>query len=170
MSTTIKDALYNGHSPDQRQLIEQLSKLGIAAATLLVVTENNLWPDIADALVGFMDEPLGNIAIEAWDKHEEIQKLEKETLADPKKVCHVSVRDRTVRTTRKLDIALATGAVETVLFSFVLELALKIEEAAMTINAGRISRFDPAAATVTATLKAGNVELKRVELAKIQVD
>jgi hypothetical protein len=151
-STTIGDVLtlagFDGKAEIERNV-------GLLDAVPVAVPK----ADVARALGGVLDMPLGDVLFGAWETYSGVQRARTETNGQRGARKQVRIAGHTVRSVHhpKLECELSGKKVFELVLDF--NLLLEIEAVVVTVVEGKILEIGPGTAIASTSLKAGRIAL-----------
>ena len=149
--TAIVELLFDrpGHAADEirRLLDERAGPLDLVSYGL-----RNATRQVAQAVAGFLDMPIGNFVFHAWDRHQAIKNACAQTVGQPGGLAIVAVADHTLETQQRPRVQVDMGGQHIQVLDLVLSLTLDIESVVVTVYEGRVTGCQSGAASATAEL------------------
>ncbi len=119
--------------------------------------------DVAEVVLTFLDTPIGNLAIQAHQKHRLIEQAKRQTARAPGSRQVVKLHKHTVKHKQKPKVEMEINGLTTTVLELELEAVLSIETLEATVDSGHVVDLTPGEATAEVTLSAGGIELARAE-------
>lgn len=164
--TTLATLLYPDAPTGQTGLEEELRRHPGLASVLK-------WPAvlalIAKDILAFLDMPIGNIAVSAYQKHRRIEEAKRETAESLGARQVVQLMGHKIESNLEPKVEIETGGVTRTILRLEVATELTVESVTAIVESGQLVDVAPGSATAKLTLSADGVELGRAETQPIDL-
>jgi hypothetical protein len=129
----------------------------------------DLSTEIATAVTDLLDMPLGQLALDAWEKHQRVRWACEQTRRQPRRREVVRLAAHKVTVTQHPTVELTLAGTTQRLLTLDLVVEVTVTVATLIVEYGRIAEVRPGSATAEATLSAGDVRLAHGALERIEL-
>jgi hypothetical protein len=158
--TTLAALLYRDDRTAQEDLEEALHNHELMKAAL---TWPGALPQIAEAILAFLEMPISNLAVSAYQKHRLIEAARRETARSPGTPQVVQLMEHTIRSKLEPTVDIEVNGVTKTLLRLELVTEISVEAVTAVVQSGQVVDIAPGSATAKLTLSAAGVELAKAE-------
>ncbi len=172
--TTLESILFGDHRDALRRIERSIASAGVAIHGLgpnLVISGS----EVARAVVAALDTPVGALAEEAWCQYDEVEQARRRTAGRRGARESVRLLRHTVNSTQPLRVEVDSGGVRQTITTLTLRVSVSVNAVTLVVEAGKVTRVVPGAASAEASLALGDVvvahgSLKDVTVTSVDAD
>ena len=158
--TTLAALLYRDDRTAQADLEAALYNHGLMKS---VVAWPGVLPQIAEGILAFLEMPISNLAVSAYQKHRHIEAARRETARSPGIPQVVQLMEHTIRSKLEPTVDIEVDGVTKTLLRLELVAEISVEAVTAVVQSGQVVDIAPGSATAKLTLSAAGVELAKAE-------
>lgn len=123
------------------------------------------WPgvsqEIAGGILAFLEMPIGNLAVSAYQKYRRIEVAKRETAKSPGLRQVVELMEHTIRNKLEPTVDIEVEGLTKRLLRLELQATISVEAVIAVVESGQLRDIRPGSATAEVTLGAGGIELAK---------
>ena len=158
--TTLAALLYRDDRTAQADLEAALDNHGLMKS---VVAWPGVLPQIAEGILAFLEMPISNLAVSAYQKHRHIEAARRETARSPGTPQVVQLMEHTIRSKLEPTVDIEVNGITKTLLRLELAAEISVEAVTAVVQSGQVVDIAPGSATAKLTLSAAGVELAKAE-------
>ena len=158
--TTLAALLYRDDRTAQADLEAALHNHELRKS---VVAWPGVLPQIAEGILAFLEMPISNLAVSAYQKHRHIEAARRETARSPDTPQVVQLMEHTIRSKLEPTVDIEVNGITKTLLRLELAAEISVEAVTAVVQSGQVVDIAPGSATAKLTLSAAGVELAKAE-------
>ena len=164
--TTLAALLYRDDRTAQGDLEAALDNHELMPS---VVAWPGVLPRIAEGILAFLEMPISNLAVSAYQKHRHIEAAIRETARSPGTRQVVQLMEHTIRSKLEPTVDIEVNGVTKTLLRLELAAEISVEAVTAVVQSGQVVDIAPGSATAKLTLSAAGVELAKAETQPVEL-
>ena len=164
--TTLAALLYRDDRTAQADLEAALDNHGLMKSAL---AWPGVLPQIAEGILAFLEMPISNLAVSAYQKHRHIEAARRETARSPGTPQVVQLMEHTIRSKLEPTVDIEVNGVTKTLLRLELAAEISVEAVTAVVQSGQVVDIAPGSATAKVTLSAAGVELAKAETQPVEL-
>ncbi len=164
--TTLAALLYRDDRTAQTDLEAALRNHELMPS---VVAWPGVLPRIAEGILAFLEMPISNLAVSAYQKHRHIEAARRETARSPGTTQVVQLMEHTIRSKLEPTVDIEVNGVTNTLLRLELAAEISVEAVTAVVQSGQVVDIAPGSATAKLTLSAAGVELAKAETQPVEL-
>lgn len=151
--TTVADLLIDEPGQISHAVHRRLDDVGlVVTAPTALPRGSDLSHQVADAVAGFLQMPVGNVLFWAWDRQQAVRRACEQTIGRPGATQRVVVGHHTLTSVQRPSVGLDLGGQATTVLELVLTLTMDIDSVVVDVLEGRVVGSGAGSATCSAEL------------------